>query len=139
MSVTIDPRLLLKPSQDMLEYISSIDEDDLPEGLRGVEASSELELGDVTWVFEHMRKNDDKTRHFHEIMSGCEMVLPQPKFPPRNPELEARVQRLRKEQEDREYKRMTQNVDRPVPGDVRLDPSISKQRKLASTKSLYGE
>lgn len=33
------------------------------------------------------------------------------KFFFRNPELEARVQRLKKEQEDREYRAMTKNVD----------------------------
>ena len=38
-------------------------------------------------------------------------VLPEPKFPPRNPELEARIQRLKAEQAEREYKRMTSNVD----------------------------
>ena len=38
-------------------------------------------------------------------------VLPEPKFPPRNPELEARIQKLKAEQAEREYKKMTENVD----------------------------
>merc|ERR1712111_26405 len=40
-----------------------------------------------------------------------QMVLPSPQFPPRNPELEARIQKLKLQQAEREYKRMTENVD----------------------------
>jgi hypothetical protein len=40
-----------------------------------------------------------------------EVVLPQPVELPRNPELEARVQKLKLEQSNREYEAMTKNVD----------------------------
>ena len=62
------------------------------------------------------------------------MVLPSPVLPPRNPELEARVQRLRAQQEDREYRAMVAGIDKATtigggggPGSV--EEPISKQRK----------
>ncbi|XP_037075490.1 transmembrane protein 199-like [Pollicipes pollicipes] len=39
------------------------------------------------------------------------MVLPALVTPPRDPELEARCQRLRLEQDERDYRRMVRNVD----------------------------
>jgi hypothetical protein len=48
--------------------------------------------------------------HFHEIMEKCVVILPEPVIPPRNPELEARVQKLRAQQAERDYKRMTLNI-----------------------------
>ena len=59
------------------------------------------------------------------------MILPQPEFPPRDPVLEARCQRLKAEQEEREYKKMTANVDAKVQGLCKYDKdeSFSKQSK----------
>ena len=49
-------------------------------------------------------------QYFHEMMENCAVSLPEPESPPRNPELESRIQRLKAEQAQREYKRMTVNV-----------------------------
>lgn len=55
--------------------------------------------------------------HLHELTSGCIIILPSPPpDPPRNKELEARVLRLRKEQEQRQYNKMIQNVSRTPEG-----------------------
>ena len=54
--------------------------------------------------------------HFHELISECQVTLPQPQFPPRDPILEARCQKLRAQQAEREYQKMTSNVDSRVHG-----------------------
>ena len=55
--------------------------------------------------------------YLHELTKGCQVVMPSPPpDPPRNPELEARIVRLRKEQEQRQYNKMIQNVSRTPEG-----------------------
>ena len=49
--------------------------------------------------------------HFHELISECEISLPQPQYPPRDPVLEARCKKLRAQQAEREYQKMTSNID----------------------------
>lgn len=39
------------------------------------------------------------------------MILPHPVEKPRDPLLEARIKKLKAEQEEREYRKMTKNVD----------------------------
>ncbi|PVD31462.1 hypothetical protein C0Q70_06874 [Pomacea canaliculata] len=45
------------------------------------------------------------------MLADSDLVLPGVKLPPRDPELEARIQRLKALEANREYQRMTQNVD----------------------------
>lgn len=55
--------------------------------------------------------------YLHELIKGCDVVIPSPPpDPPRNKELEARIVRLRKEQEQRVYNKMIQNVSRTPEG-----------------------
>jgi hypothetical protein len=50
-------------------------------------------------------------------MKGCAIILPSPQpDPPRNKELEARIVRLRKQQEQLLYNNMIQNVSRTPEG-----------------------
>ncbi|VDP49092.1 unnamed protein product [Soboliphyme baturini] len=49
--------------------------------------------------------------HMHEQLMDCEILLPQPEVPRRNPELEARVQRLKRELAERQYRDMTRDID----------------------------
>ncbi|CAE1159369.1 TMEM199 [Acanthosepion pharaonis] len=51
--------------------------------------------------------------YLHEMLEGCELHLPEYTAPPRNPELETRIQRLKAEAAEREYKKMTKNVASP--------------------------
>lgn len=51
------------------------------------------------------------TAYLHQLVRDSRLELPTPPAPaPRDPELERRVQRLRKEQEQRQYQRMVANV-----------------------------
>ncbi len=113
----IDPEIRIRPSKDLLRFVRNyIDEDAsiLPKDLLSNETFS---ISDVTWIQNYMSKNRDELRkicpefrHFHELMAESVMILPEPQFPPRNPELEARIQKLKVQQAERDYKRMTQNV-----------------------------
>ncbi|CAG0899457.1 unnamed protein product [Cyprideis torosa] len=55
---------------------------------------------------------DEKIPPLHVLLQGTDVTLPEPIVPERSPELEARVQRLRRDQENREYRKMTAGVDR---------------------------
>lgn len=69
-----------------------------------------LTTQEIKWCHTKMRERGIPDR-VHELLSESEIVLPKYEPPPRNPELEARVQKLRFEQENREYKNMTKSVD----------------------------
>jgi len=133
MAATIDPSVKVRPSKSMLAFLEGLkDRDDVPKALRNSNSHSELDVADVRWIFEKRSENGEGKR-FHELLSECEVVLPSPVLPPRNPELEARVQRLRAEQEDREYRAMVAGIDKATtiggggPGSV--EEPISKQLK----------
>ena len=70
--------------------------------------------------------------HFHQLISKCELILPEPKMAPRNPDLEARIKKLKAQQERKDYEKMTDNVDpwRKVELVDRIDKPISKQCKF---------
>lgn len=73
-----------------------------------------LSLNDLKWLHQalnRLRKDDPDVPYLHELMQDCEMVLPENEIQERNPELEARCQKLRKQQEAKEYEAMTRNVD----------------------------
>lgn len=78
---------------------------------------------------DQLRNLKGQVESFHELISKCELILPEPRLAPRNPELEARVQRLKKEQEQREYEKMTDNVDTFRQTQKNVEKPISKQRK----------
>lgn len=73
-----------------------------------------LYLDDLHWFQNTLSKlrNKNLTNLFlYELLETCELILPENEYTPRNPELEARCQRLREEQQNREYHKMTKNVD----------------------------
>ncbi|XP_020813018.1 transmembrane protein 199 [Drosophila serrata] len=73
-----------------------------------------LYLSDLHWltgVLNDLRREERSELFLHELIESCELVLPENELKPRNPELEARCQRLREEQQNREYQKMTKNVD----------------------------
>lgn len=78
--------------------------------------SPTLMLNDLKWLNEglnRLRKKEDKLNvpYLHEFLQTCQLILPENEQMERNAELEARCQKLRKEQEAREYESMTRNVD----------------------------
>lgn len=93
------------------EKIEHVVKDKLPVGLLKKIKLSEnalvLSVSEVCWI----RENIEIEQPLHEWLSKCEIQLPEPPVIPRSPELEARVQRLRLEQEEKDYQTMTRNVD----------------------------
>ncbi|KAL1464068.1 hypothetical protein WDU94_003751 [Cyamophila willieti] len=69
-----------------------------------------LEIEDIKWLHAHVVEGLGDV-FLHELISGEDIVLPEPEVLPRNPELEARVRRLKVQQMEREYRSMTKNVD----------------------------
>ncbi|XP_077167223.1 vacuolar ATPase assembly protein VMA12 [Paroedura picta] len=49
--------------------------------------------------------------YLHELLEGSEIFLPEVKKPPRNPELVARLETIKAQLANEEYKRMTKNVN----------------------------
>lgn len=73
-----------------------------------------LNLNDLKWLHVYLnnkRKSDDSVKYLHEFLEGSTLLLPKNEIIERNPDLEARCQRLRRQQEDRDYNAMTRNVD----------------------------
>ncbi|XP_035788002.1 uncharacterized protein LOC118464644 [Anopheles albimanus] len=73
-----------------------------------------LGLADIRWLFNvltEMRKVDSTVPFLHVLLADCPLVMPENPVQERNPVLEARCQLLRKQQEERDYNRMTKNVD----------------------------
>ena len=68
-----------------------------------------LTTEEIKWCHVKMRERGIPER-VHELLEESEIVLPKYESPPRNPELEARVQRLRADQENQEYNKMVESV-----------------------------
>jgi hypothetical protein len=120
----MDHLLQFKPSEKLKEFIVhriNINDSDIPEGIKRYKLSVtgedgedvRLYLCDIKWLQEQfvISRDSDGQNAFHDLMIGCDIKLPQPVAEPRNPVLEARIQRLKAEQAAREYRAMTRNVD----------------------------
>lgn len=73
-----------------------------------------LNLTDVKWLCMHLnelRKADESVKYLHEFIAESTIILPKNEIIPRNPELEARCQRLKREQDEKAYQAITKNVD----------------------------
>lgn len=78
-----------------------------------------LNLADLKWLYGHLndaRKKagdaaSDAVPYLHELVEGSQLILPANEVVERNPELEARCQRLKLEQDEQQYRQMTKNVD----------------------------
>lgn len=73
-----------------------------------------LNLEDIYWLYEYIQKVNDEHEnviYFHEMFEGSRVILPSNKEIPRNVELEKRCQRLKIEQQNKEYYKMTKGVD----------------------------
>ncbi|XP_058066800.1 uncharacterized protein LOC131216351 [Anopheles bellator] len=98
------------PMDETLQQPCGLDFDDAKE----VATSAGLGLSDVKWLYatlNQMRQSDKMVPYLHTLLQGCQLVLPQNPEQERNPVLEERCKLLRKQQEDRDYHRMTKNVD----------------------------
>lgn len=90
-----------------------------------------LNLSDLKWLHQYLlkeRKTDSSISYLHELIEGSQLVLPSNEYIERNPELEERCQRLKREQEDQRYRLMTKNVD--CSRSYEPEETISYQGKL---------
>lgn len=115
---TMDDHISVIPSPRFKEILFEFKEgEDTPKSIReklvaGEDTDKEIKLTteEVEWCHTKIRECN-KPERIHELLSESQIVLPKYEPAPRSPELEARVQRLRFEQENREYKNMTRSVD----------------------------
>lgn len=70
-------------------------------------AENIVEVDEIMWL----QKKLPDGKHLYKILEKCEIILPRPETEVRNPELEARIQLLKKKEEEKRYKSMTKNVD----------------------------
>ncbi|XP_050305324.1 transmembrane protein 199 [Anthonomus grandis grandis] len=102
------------------KFISSLNlkvpnvEPEKPKPKKVSNSSRLLSLHDLHWLHAYVQKqNSDNNNkiYLHELLEGSEVVLPKNELIPRNKELEKRCQKLKAEQQNREYANMTKNVD----------------------------
>ncbi|KAL9826472.1 transmembrane protein 199 [Geothlypis trichas] len=70
--------------------------------------------------------------HLHELLEGCEIHLPEVPVPPRNPELVARLERIKAKLAHEEYQRMTRNIT----GQEMNGPLAEFGRQVRSVKAV---
>lgn len=96
-----------------------------------------LTTQEIKWCHSKMRECGISER-VHELLAESEIVLPKYEPPPRNPELEARIQRLRFEQENREYKNMTKSIDPSHFQDSNNVGDIGKELRSVNRQIISG-
>ncbi|XP_076284023.1 vacuolar ATPase assembly protein VMA12 [Lasioglossum baleicum] len=118
-----DPCIRIIPSKSLTEFVTQNVKktSDAPLGIIALKKSSRdkekqvsLKLDDIRWLnkyLENYRKTRKDKVYLHELLEGTDIRLPTPKVIPRNPELEARIKKLKAQQDAKEYQAMTKNVD----------------------------
>jgi len=109
--------VLIRPSDNFLKIVRELSSQSsilpsLDDKLSTISDDSELTLTgqEVRWCHERMRELGMKAR-IHELLKESQVILPSYQPPPRNPELQKRIEKLKAEQENLEYKNMTRSVD----------------------------
>lgn len=121
----VDPAITIKPTTKLIDFILNIREkNDAPIGIASLHkykkykkekiANATLKIEDLRWLNKYLgeyRKTATKKVYLHELFNSSDIILPSPKVTSRNPELEARIQRLMEQQNAREYRAMTKSID----------------------------
>lgn len=121
----VDPTIRIKPSIKLVDFIlkNIRDTDDAPTGIVSLSKSKKskkeianvtLKIEDLRWLNKYLaeyRKTATEKIYLHELFDNSDVILPSPKVTPRNPELEARIKKLKAQQNAREYQAMTKNID----------------------------
>jgi len=99
--------------QDVLKSldIHYDDEEDEKEEKKKPHTLTLTDLKFLNKILSEKRKTCEQTPYLHELLENSKIILPQNEVIPRNPELEARCKKLREEQQNREYRSMTKDVD----------------------------
>ena len=118
-----DPSIQIKPSKKLMEFIwrNVKKADTVPSNVIALKKSGRdkqkdifLQLDDIKWLNKYLkehRKAKMERIYLHDFITEADIKLPTPTVTPRNPELEARIQKLRAQQNAREYQAMTKGVD----------------------------
>lgn len=120
-----DPTIKIRPAIKLRDFITKNirDTDDAPLGIISLIKSKKskkeianitLKIEDLRWLNKYLkeyRKTATEKIYLHELFDNSDVILPSPKVTPRNPELEARVKKLKAQQNAREYQAMTKNID----------------------------
>ncbi|XP_046736533.1 transmembrane protein 199 [Diprion similis] len=118
-----NPLITIKPGAALIEFVVKkvTDVEKAPDGITTLKNSTKkqrsnvvLKLDDVRWLNNYLiewRKTSDEKFYIHEFLETSEIILPTPEVTPRNPELEARIQKLILQQNSRDYRAMTKNID----------------------------
>ncbi|KAF7244217.1 hypothetical protein EYD10_09522 [Varanus komodoensis] len=77
----------------------------------------------------------DSPVYLHELLEGSEIFLPEVKKPPRNPELEARLEKIKARLANEEYQQMTRNINCQELN--RYGTLADLGRQVRSTKALF--
>ncbi|XP_072013824.1 transmembrane protein 199-like [Amphiura filiformis] len=78
-------------------------------------------------LYKAFKYSTRKEIYLHEILEGSEVYFPPLKEPERNPELLARLEQLKAEQENKQYKLMTRNVNADAYGDQGLLAGVRQE------------
>nr|XP_033333013.1 transmembrane protein 199 [Megalopta genalis] len=118
-----DPSIRITSSKTLTEFvIKNVKKaNDTPANIIAIKKSSKdkenqvsLNLDDIRWLNKYLedhRRTKKENVYLHELLEETDIKLPIPKVTPRNPELEARIKKLKAQQDAREYQAMTKNVD----------------------------
>ncbi|GAB6030001.1 hypothetical protein CHUAL_005693 [Chamberlinius hualienensis] len=96
-----DYTLKITPSKQLKQFIK--------ENLQ-LKNEDEMTLDVIKKVYSILKKENHDVR-LHQLLNGSEIILPTPTVPPRNAELEARIQKLKEKADEDEYIQMTKKVD----------------------------
>ena len=148
--------LKIKAGPELVSFIKSIPDDvnDIPENVAELKTSASDNLitnADLRWIGNYMKQvcysasfflfdptstkysfqHPDGKHYLHEMVKGCVIELPSLSPPPaRSPELENRLKRLRKEQEQRQYDKMVKNV--AYTSQANSDESFAAESKFSN-------
>jgi len=118
LGVVVDPNVKIKPSENLQEFIGS-------KLMSEIQDKKYLSIGDIKELYAAVKKKEGV--YLNELIRGSDILIPGLVIPPRNPELEKRCEQLRKSLAQKEYARMTRDVDFSVR--QRPEDSISFQMK----------
>ncbi|XP_033027486.1 transmembrane protein 199 [Lacerta agilis] len=106
----------LKAGPALRGLLRGSEEQRLPEELRA-ELEAALAEEEPRLSFHLVRKLHRALReagsqvYLHELLEGSEIFLPEEKKPPRNPELVARLEKIKAKLANEEYKKITRNIN----------------------------
>ncbi|XP_003424813.1 transmembrane protein 199 [Nasonia vitripennis] len=141
-----DHHIKIKPTSKLIDFIVKDIKSakDLPENIGLLKNSHQnkrhsclLTLNDIKWLKSYVLEQRDTSNskvYIHQLLEGVDIILPEPKVTPRNPELEARIKKLQAQQDARDYQAMTKGVDnfrKHIPEDT-----IAFQMKLMNKQLI---